>query len=764
MSESFEALSRTVPDAAEVDALIAEARRRRMPVWDLAAGDGRFSDDAIADAFARLGGVPRVRIAALGVEPEALAVVPEKVARRHLLLPVSLDQRALVAVMANPLDIAAVEDVQFASSLMLKPVVASRAEILDAIARHYTPDDQLRDFVANVAVTEEFRVLRYDAAGQVSSDDAQGSSAARGVESTPVVKLCNLMLYDAIKAGASDIHVEPALNEVEVRMRVDGALRSYTQFPKWLHEPVVSRLKILARLDIAERRVPQDGRIGVAVRDRTLDLRVSTLPTHFGEKVVLRVLGGSKTPSLAEIVTNDAQRAILERTLGQTQGMILVTGPTGSGKTTTLYALLARRRHADLNIVTIEDPIEYQLDGVTQVQVNVKAGLTFEATLRSILRQDPDVILVGEIRDAKTAETAAQAAMTGHLVLSSLHTNGAVATIARLLDLGLDPMVVGSSLSVVVAQRLVRRVCGRCREPYVPAAEEARALGLDATASYSRGRGCPACGETGYAGRAAMLEVLPVTSEIKALIQRRASEKEMQQAAQRAGMRSLVESGADLVRSGATTVEEVFRMVGAAAERPRTLPCPHCAAPIQADFASCPYCRHTLKQTCDACGQELDATWQICPYCRHDRQPTTPKPFAPKTLTAPVKHPRILVVDDDALIRRSVSAALTRLEVQPEIRTASNGREALAIVEEEIPDLVVLDVMMPELNGFEVCERLRQNLRTAFVPILMLTRNSDEAHRTKGFVVGTDDFMAKPFSVPELAARVTRLLRRTYGL
>jgi len=755
-----DAMSRVSVDPGELDALISDARKRRVPVWDLAAGDPRFSDDVIADALARLSKVARVRIATMTVEPDALAVVPEKVARRHLLLPVTLDQRALVAAMANPLDVQAVGDVEFASSLKLKPVVASRAEILDAIARHYTPDDQLRDFVANVADTQEFKVLRYDSSGHAGSDE---ESAAR-VESTPVVKLCNLMLYDAIKAGASDIHVEPALNEVEVRMRVDGALRPYTRFPKWLQEPVVSRLKILARLDIAERRVPQDGRISVTLKGRTLDMRVSTLPTHFGEKVVLRVLGGGQTPALSEIVPSSAQRAVLERALGQTQGMILVTGPTGSGKTTTLYAMLARRRTADLNIVTIEDPIEYQLDGVTQVQVNVKAGLTFEATLRSILRQDPDVILVGEIRDAKTAETAAQAAMTGHLVLSSLHTNGAMATIARLLDLGVDPMVVGSSLTVVVAQRLVRRICERCREEYTPAPDAVRLLGLGGVRSFSRGRGCPACGDTGFAGRAAILEILPISAEFKALIQRRAPESEMQQAGQRLGMRSLVDSGTDLVRAGVTTAEEVARIVGAAAADSRTSPCPHCAAPIQPEFATCPFCRHTLKQVCGECGQELDANWKVCPYCRHDQR-AVDAPVAPaKMLNAPVKQPRILVVDDDALIRRAVSSALTQIDVQPEIRTASNGREALAMVEQETPDVVVLDVMMPEMDGFEVCERLRQNLRTAFVPIIMLTRNSDEAHRTKGFVAGTDDFMAKPFSVPELVARVTRLLRRTYGL
>jgi type IV pilus assembly protein PilB len=526
----------------------------------------------------------------------------------------------------------------------------------------------------------------------------------------------------------------------------------------------VSRLKILARLDIAERRVPQDGRIGITMKGRTLDMRVSTLPTHFGEKVVLRVLGGGQTPALADIVANDAQRATLERALGQTQGMILVTGPTGSGKTTTLYAMLARRRTADLNIVTIEDPIEYQLEGVTQVQVNVKAGLTFEATLRSILRQDPDVILVGEIRDVKTAETAAQAAMTGHLVLSSLHTNGAVATISRLLDLGVDPMVVGSSLTIVVAQRLVRQVCERCRESYAPAPDAVRALGLGAVQSFSRGRGCPACGDTGFVGRAAILEVLPISADIKALIQRRAPEGEMQQSAKRQGMRSLLDSAADLVRAGVTTVEEVSRVVDTAAADSRRSPCPHCAAPIEPEFAICPFCRHTLKKLCDSCGQELDDSWQVCPYCRHDQQAIAPAASAPKMLNAPIKQPRILVVDDDALIRRAVSNALTQLDVRPEIRTASNGNEALAMVEQDVPDLVVLDVMMPGIDGFEVCERLRQNLRTAFVPIVMLTRNSDEAHRTKGFIAGTDDFMAKPFSVPELVARVTRLLRRTYGL
>jgi type II secretory ATPase GspE/PulE/Tfp pilus assembly ATPase PilB-like protein len=342
---------------------------------------------------------------------------------------------------------------------------------------------------------------------------------------------------------------------------VDGVLREHSTMPRWMHAPVVSRVKVLAGLDIAQRRVPQDGRLTVSLRERRCDVRVSTLPTQWGEKVVLRLLGSTAIPSLDALGLSRDGVSVLEHAVAQPQGLILVTGPTGSGKSTTLYSMLARRRSTGVNIVTIEDPIEYRVPGVNQVQIDERSGLTFARCLRAVLRQDPDVILVGEIRDAETAEVAIQAALTGHLVLSTVHTNSAVATIDRLLDLGVRPLLVTAAINLVIAQRLVRRICEGCRAAYIPSDEARRCVDVEAAGEYYRGEGCSACGQTGYAGRVGIFELLRLTPAIKDLVRRRASESELAAAAGSAGTRFLLEDAAHQVRAGVTTVEEVVRVM-----------------------------------------------------------------------------------------------------------------------------------------------------------------------------------------------------------
>jgi type II secretory ATPase GspE/PulE/Tfp pilus assembly ATPase PilB-like protein/CheY-like chemotaxis protein len=618
--------------------------------------------------------------------------------------------------------------------------------------------------------------------------------------------MCNLILHGAAKAKASDIHIEPGLNAVSVRFRVDGVLREYMKMPKWLQNPVVSRLKILAKLDISERRVPQDGRIKISFEHRTIELRVSTLPTNFGEKVVMRLLGSSQLPSLVQMGYSDSQRANIELALNQPQGMLLVTGPTGSGKSTSLYSMLKARQSPELNMVTVEDPIEYQLPGINQVQINVKAGLTFAKCLRSILRQDPDVILLGEIRDLETAEIAFQAAMTGHLVLSTLHTNSAAATIARLLDLGIDPFQMTSSLSLVVAQRLGRRICTNCREPYVPPAEMLERVMLQpAEATYLHGRGCAACSHSGFSGRIGFYELLLLTPKLKELIVRKASEAEMVKAARQEGTQFLLDDACAKIKEGITTVEEVLRVIQieeAVARR-----CPECRAFLDPDFSACPYCMHVLKRQCASCSQQLKPEWKMCPYCNTPVGATPPaeriqtavrKDVPPAGVTsrsnaargsdpsvAPAGNPgtkpavppagdpgaelkqkrlRLLVVDDDRSMKLMIQKALERVPSPMEIEFVHDGLEALASIEKHLPDLVITDVMMPNMDGFKLCEKLRADIRTAFVPIIILTGNADEDSRTKGFLIGTDDYITKPFTIPALNARVMRLLRRTYGI
>ncbi len=464
-------------------------------------------------SFARRMRLPRVNLAATVPEPDAIKLVPEGMARRHQVVPLKLENRSLVVAMANPANMDAQRDIEFSTGKTLKILVATRTEIVDALEKTFATGEMLKDFLENISDVHNFELVEESKAEEVDLKDSLG-----GAELPPVVKMVNLVVYDAIRNRGSDIHLEPTVNDLKVRVRIDGVMREFMQLPKWVCQPVVSRIKILAKLDIAERRVPQDGRLKVAIEGRNVDMRVSTLPTHLGEKVVMRILGSGQVPKMTELGFESED---LEAILGATQnpqGMLLVTGPTGSGKTTSLYSLLNHRKSPEVNIITVEDPVEYQLPGINQVQINPKAGLTFPACLRSSLRQDPDIILVGEIRDQETAEVAFHASMTGHLVLSTLHTNSAPATLSRLLDLGVDPFVVGSTVILVMAQRLAREVCPHCKVNYSPPEMVLKRLNLPADEVYFRGAGCPQCSFSGFSGRTGIYEVLQVNPAVRELL------------------------------------------------------------------------------------------------------------------------------------------------------------------------------------------------------------------------------------------------------
>jgi type IV pilus assembly protein PilB len=896
MSKQLESLIRGAGLAT--DAQIGRIRERvdqgAGTFIDVLVKEERVSEEAIADAFAERLKVPRARVAAFLLDEEALRKVPERLARKLECLPLAIEGRVLVVAMVNPIDYRAIQDIEFASALAVRPVVATLAEVIGGIDERYEAENRVGTFLSKVPEAPDIQIVSEDQA-DVTLDVADTIVAA---EVAPVVKMCNVIIYDAIKAQASDVHIEPALHDLQVRMRVDGVLRDYTRVPKWLHGPVVSRLKILAKLDISERRLPQDGRVNVHYQGKSIDLRVSTLPTHFGEKMVLRILGGVSAPDITGLGLAPGQEATLQSAIQQPQGMILVTGPTGSGKTTTLYALLAWHHNSEVNIVTVEDPIEYQLAGINQVQVNSKAGLTFASALRSILRQDPDVILVGETRDRETAEIACQAAMTGHMVLSTLHTNSAIGAVARMFDLGVDSAILATSLTMVIAQRLVRRICKECREEYEPGEDVRNRVGMvgDASPVY-RGHGCTACGGTGFSGRVGLYEIFRPTNAIRKLINDRASEADLRYAARQAGMTLLREDALEKIRAGITSPDEVLRVVQIDETE---VPCPNCQVMIEADFATCPYCRTSLKTNCASCGQPLRLDWKLCPYCNTNalvqavaeevgpdsgkvaaekaagetggaapaaatRPPASA--FESEALSPPVDAPmaaqaamfaareaeplaktpgdegepiaqpvseatggaamavagttekttvangawkvpeiplakpagtkadevaepaaeapapaplpavaktidpnagprrlRVLVVDDDADIRMIVRATLRGLPVAMDVVEAENGVAALEQVKAAPPDLVILDVMMPRMDGFETCRALREDLRTAFIPILMLTASADQDSRTKGYLIGTDDYMAKPFLPADLKLRVARLLRRTYGI
>jgi type IV pilus assembly protein PilB len=538
--------------AQELDLGIRQATSRNLSLWDVLVEERRVSEEALAQALAARLNLLTVRIESLDIQPAALKAVSGTLARKHICLPISVDGRRMVLAMANPLDEQAKRDVQFASNRRVEPVVACRSDILIGIEKYYPPPQQPLSDGAPVSVAEP----------GAETWDVDGGYSSEHTDRAPAVQLCHLIVMNAMKANASDIHIEPGPQEFRVRFRIDGVLQDHCALPRWMHASLVSRIKILAKLDIAQQRLPQDGRIRAKNGERAIDLRISTLPTHLGEKVVMRLLGSAAVPTLDALGLSAGETQLIDEALSQPQGLILVTGPTGAGKSTTLYSMLARRHTSEVNIVTIEDPIEYQVSDISQVQVDVKAGLTFAGALRSILRQDPDVILVGEIRDLETAEIAFRAAHTGHLVLTTLHTNGSLSAVERLLDLGVRPLLVTAATNLIIAQRLARRICRNCREPYVPPAKALRRLGLDGhSQEFHHGKGCGQCGNTGYAGRLGIFEILRMTPALRACINRQASETKLRSAALAAGTRLLLADAICKVREGLTTVEEVLRVI-----------------------------------------------------------------------------------------------------------------------------------------------------------------------------------------------------------
>jgi type IV pilus assembly protein PilB len=517
---------------------------------------GVLTEAQLVQALARQVGMEFVELTEYPVDRAAVALVPGTVCRRYTVLPIGFDGPAILLAMANPGNVVAVDDVRTISGRQVRSVVATHDDLLAAIDRYCRADDEIDELAS--ALEEEVNAPQDTDLSQIGDyveDDA------------PIVRFVNLLVTQAIQDRASDIHVEPAEHDVAVRYRIDGVLHEMQRAPKQIQNGVISRLKIMSDIDIAERRKPQDGRMSVMHNGRKVDLRVATLPTVWGEKVVMRILDNSTASlDLRELSFLDDNLTVYEESYTKPYGMILVTGPTGSGKSTTLYATLNAVSRPEINVITVEDPVEYRLPGINQVQVNPKAGLTFASALRSILRSDPDVVLIGEIRDHETAQIAIEAALTGHLVLSTLHTNDAPSAVTRLIEMGIEPFLVGSALDCVVAQRLARRLCSRCKEPYQPSEVELIAArfpwspGEEPPTVY-RPAGCSACSRTGYKGRLALHEVMRVTEEIERLAVAHASAAEIGATAREQGMVTLRDDGWTKVLLGDTSIEEILRVV-----------------------------------------------------------------------------------------------------------------------------------------------------------------------------------------------------------
>jgi type IV pilus assembly protein PilB len=527
---------------------------------------GLVSDDDITAVLSRQYGVPSINLKFYEVDPAVIKLVPQETAVRYQIVPLSRVGSTLTIAMTDPTNVFAMDDIKFMTGFNVEPVVASETAISEAIHKFYGDVESVEelDKVMKDLTGDEADALEL-AAEETEMDLASLSKAA---EEAPIIKLCNLILTDAVKRGASDIHVEPYEKEFRVRFRIDGILQNVMAPPLKLKDAMTSRMKIMSKLDISEKRLPQDGRIMIKYlkdgKKKELDFRVSTVPTLFGEKIVLRLLDKENLRlDMTKLGFEPEALAKFERQILKPYGMVLVTGPTGSGKTNTLYSSVARLNTPETNIMTAEDPVEFQLPGINQVQMKEQIGLNFASALRAFLRQDPNIILVGEIRDFETAEIAVKAALTGHMVLSTLHTNDAPSTISRLMNMGIEPFLVATSVNLICAQRLVRRICVQCKEPLqiqAPALIEAGFSADEAAKTVvQHGKGCATCNNTGYKGRVGLYEVMEINDELRELILVGASALEIKKKALEQGMITLRRSGLQKVAAGQTTMEEVLR-------------------------------------------------------------------------------------------------------------------------------------------------------------------------------------------------------------
>ncbi|NOX38461.1 MAG: type II/IV secretion system protein [Calditrichaeota bacterium] len=656
--------------------------------------------------------IPFVNLENYPIDAHAIEIVPEDICQKYNLLPLSVEGHYLHVAFANPFDVQVERELRFLTGKYIRPYFAFREQLQQKIGEYYSPDKFINSIVNKAKVRHQIRIAGDDG----SLDDA------------PVVKLVNLIISDAIEKEASDIHIEPTEHVVVVRFRIDGVLQKILEIPRNSHAALVSRIKIISNLNIAETRKPQDGKAKVYLDDVDIDLRVSVLPTTYGEKIVIRILDRRKAlVSFDQLGLREENLEKLKQCFAFKDGMILVTGPTGSGKTTTLYAALNQIKSVANNILTIEDPIEYMLEGINQVQVNEKAGITFATALRSFLRQDPDVILVGEIRDRETAEIAVQAALTGHLVLSTLHTNNTLATITRLMDMGIESFKVADALQSIIAQRLVRRLCLECKEEGTSGDEEQwlpRLQSLGLKPRFYRAAGCAACNYTGYKGRIGVYEILILDQELKAAIAENRPLPELRKMAQEKGFRSLLDEALVLVAEGVTDLAEIKRVINVFEPEART--------PV-VSAAVAPAVEESLAE---------EKVVEEHP----EAEPGTP---------------RVLLVEDDRVMRMMIRKQIeTRKEW--EVLEAEDGREALDLVKKKRPDVIVLDIMMPRMDGFEFLKIIRSDLAYSTIPVIILTAMEGSENEIKGFELGADDYLVKPFHPDILLARIERFLKSKF--
>jgi len=744
--------------ADEVAALRQEQSAEPRSLWALVVERKLAKDDDILRAAAQRFRLPLADLPA--ISDASRDSIPEPLVRRYNILPIRLTDSVIEIATSNPFDIDAEKDLAFATGREVRPFLCSPSQIRQKLEELYHGGGNASspDVMAQLlgGMDDGLQVT------QLEEDSGMTDLAASAEEAAqrPVVRLVDLLLSDGILSRASDIHIEPGEAGVAVRYRIDGVLRQVMNIPRAAGAPLISRIKIISGLDIADRLRPQDGRARVGVNNSPVDLRVSTLPASMGEKVVIRILNAKATVlTLESLGMSPDERETISGLLNHKEGVILVTGPTGSGKTTTLYSMLRMVQSEGVNIVTVEDPVEYRLGkGIVQVQVHEKAGLTFAAALRSILRQDPDVVLVGEIRDKETATIAVQASLTGHLVLSTLHTNDAPNAVTRLVDMGIEAFKLGPALRGVIAQRLMRKLCTTCRQVSdLPVPERVRRFIPRETVVY-RGVGCPDCAMTGYRGRFSVVEVLTMSPELERVIGSGGTPDRIAEVARSEGMLSLFESGLRHVLTGETSIEELLRVVdvpmaeGGASGRQST------SASPRPSGAMAPPPEPAPVQPVDS--PPRDSGPSVVPDLSNAFELLEHLDGGAETAHRKVasRNARVLLVDDEDSLRKVMTDLLVRDGF--DVVEARNGVEALDQVDRHAPDVVVLDLNLPGMDGYSVLSELRARSATRHVPVIVLTAKGDEDNEVRVFELGADDFLSKPFRAKALTKRLELILSR----
>jgi len=703
--------------------------------------------------LARSRGLGAVRLTADLLDAKLIDSMPLEVLLNYRMLPLSCEGFELRLAMADPLDVVAEDVIRQITGCRVLPVVALASEIEDALeGRLGVVENPIESLLAQIPFSDDIVYLKAEPEEQPETGPAEPEA--------PIIQLINSILGDGIRLGASDIHIEPQTHSLRVRYRLDGALKVMVELPKRVQSACLSRLKLMAGIDISETRKPQDGRAWALVDGRKVDLRVSSLPTFWGESLVLRILDPKAVlVDLDRLGFSPSDFAKLESVLAASQGLILCTGPTGSGKTSTLYAALRQLNGEAEKLITVEDPVEYEMAGINQVQVNVRAGLTFAGALRSILRQDPDVVLIGEIRDLETAEIAVQAAQTGHLVLSTLHTNDALSTLGRLMLIGVAPFLLASSLLCVMAQRLVRRLCPHCCKPgpASPAALSLLALAqLEPPETLLQAVGCEHCRQQGYKGRLGLFEMLIISDRLREMLLAGSTEKELEKVARQEGLRSLLEDGLAKCAQGQTSLEEVLRVITVRQVGGRV--CSACLGTVPAELAVCVHCGVPLDLHCSHCQTVVQENWRFCPGCRGPLQPAlaekSPKPTIQSEENRELKGPPPLILLSH---NQDMHQRLQGCIPQP-LWQSDDEEQTLRLILQHHPPVLLLDFETPGLQADRLIEQLRGSPETCSTLVLLLTEAGEQG--VQGLDCGADEFLLKPLDELRVATRVAQMVER----